>query len=80
MRQIRSVQTEVAHLLEWIGNIDLALAGLEAQCRFIFDNTFAYQATDHAAIQSSRVDNILKLYNAGLIDKDTAGEKAGELV
>jgi hypothetical protein len=80
MRQIRSVQSEVGHLLEWIGNIDLALAGLEAKCRFIFDNTLAYQATDHAAIQSSRVDNILKLYNAGLIDKDTAGEKAGELV
>lgn len=80
MRQVKSVQAEVAHFLEWIGNIDLALAGLEAKCRFIFDNTFAYQATDKAAVQSSRVDTILKLYNAGLIDEKTARDKAGELI
>jgi len=80
MRQVKSVQAEVAHFLEWIGNIDLALAGLEAKCRFMFDNTFVYQAADKAAIQSSRVDNVLKLYQAGLIDETTARDKAGELI
>ncbi len=80
MRQVRSVQAEVAHFLEWIGNIDLALAGYNAKCQFMFDNTFAYQAADKAAIESSRVDNILKLYNAGLVDEEAAREKAGELI
>jgi hypothetical protein len=80
MRQIKSIQAEVAHFLEWIAGIDLALAGLNASCRFVFDNTFAYQATDRAAIQSSRADTILKLYNAGLIDEEAAREKAGDLL
>jgi hypothetical protein len=80
MRQVKSVQAEAARFLEWIGAVELALAGLEAQCRFIFDNTFAYQATDKAAIQSSRADTILKLYNAGLIDENTARKTAEELV
>ena len=80
MRQVKSVQAEVSHFLEWIGNIDLALAGFDAKSRFVFDNTFAYQAADKAAIESSRVDNILKLYNAGLVDEEAAREKAGELI
>jgi hypothetical protein len=80
MRQVKSVQAEVSHFLEWMGDIDLALAGFDAKCRFVFDNTFAYQATEKAAVESKQVDNILKLYNAGLIDEETAREKAGELV
>ena len=80
MRQVRSVQAEAAQFLEWIGNIDLALAGLDLKCRFVFDNTFAYQATDKAAIESRQVESILKLYEAGLLDEETARKKAGELV
>ena len=80
MRQVRSVQAEAAQFLEWIGNVDLALGGLDARCRFVFDNTLAYQAMDRSAIETSRVDNILKLYQAGLIDESTAREKAGELL
>jgi len=80
MRQVKSVQAEVSHFLEWMGNIDLALAGFDAKCRFVFDNTFAYQAAEKATVESKQVDNILKLYNAGLIDEETAREKAGELV
>ncbi|MEA3296512.1 MAG: hypothetical protein U9R56_01455 [candidate division Zixibacteria bacterium] len=80
MRQVRSVQAEAAQFLEWIGNIDLALAGLDLKCRFVFDNTFAYQATDKAAIESRRVDSILKLYQAGLLDEETARKKVGDLV
>lgn len=80
MRQVRSVQAEVANFLEWIANIDLALAGIEASCRYVFDNTFAYQATDRVAVESKRVENLLKLYQAGLIDEKTAREKVGSLV
>ncbi|MEW5994231.1 MAG: hypothetical protein AB1744_07535, partial [Candidatus Zixiibacteriota bacterium] len=80
MRQVRSVQAEVAHFLEWIGNIDLALAGIDARCRFEFDNTFAYQAAEKTSVDSTRIENILKLLNAGLIDKEVARSKAGELI
>ncbi|HWR81783.1 MAG TPA: hypothetical protein VN285_00620 [Candidatus Deferrimicrobium sp.] len=80
MRQVKPVQAEVANFLEWIGNIDLALAGIDARCRFVFDNTFAYQAAEKAAIETGRIENILKLYNAGLLDEKAAREKAAELI
>jgi hypothetical protein len=80
MRQVRSVQDQAARLLEWLGNIDLALAGLDARCRFVFDNTFAYQAADRLAQQTGGIDNLLKLYQAGLIDESTARERAWNLL
>lgn len=80
MRQVRSIQSEVAHFLEWLGNIDLALAGLDARCRFEFDNSLSYQAKDEQHIDASRVDNIIKLHQAGLIDQQTAREKIWKLL
>ncbi len=80
MRQVRSVQTEVARFLEWLGDIDLALAGIDARCRFVFDNTFAYQARDNLAVETGRVDNVLKLFEAGLLDKKAAREKVWDLL
>ncbi|MGH8015555.1 MAG: hypothetical protein ACREBV_05145, partial [Candidatus Zixiibacteriota bacterium] len=64
MRQVRSIQSEVSQFLEWIGNIELALAGLDARCRFEFDNSFTYQATDEANIKNAQIDNLLKLFQA----------------
>jgi hypothetical protein len=72
MRQVRSVQGQVSQFLEWLGNLDLALAGIDARCQFEFDNSFAYQVKDDIAVQTSRIDNLLKLYQAGLIDETTA--------
>lgn len=80
MRQVRSVQAEVAHFLEWIGNVDLALAGIDARCQYEFDNSLAYQAKDKLALESGQVDNVLKLYQAGLIDQAQAREKIWKLL
>jgi len=80
MRQVRSIQEEAKNFLEWIGNIDLALNGFDFTCRFEFDNNFTYQAIDNKQIKSSDIDNILKLFQAGLIDEETAKRKAGELI
>jgi len=80
MRQVRSIQSEVAQFLEWIGNIELALSGFDTRCRFEFENNFSYQASDEATIKSGQIDNILKMYQAGLIDEKTARAKAGELL
>ena len=80
MRQVRSVRSEVSRVLEWIGNIELALAGVDAKCRYRFDNSFAYQATEQVNVETSKVENILKLYQAGLIDKEDAAFKARGLI
>ncbi|UCE23433.1 MAG: hypothetical protein JSU74_09000 [Candidatus Zixiibacteriota bacterium] len=80
MRQVKSVQSQVAAFLEWIGNIELALAGFDRRCRFKFDNNFAYQADERARVESTRVDSLLKLYQAGLIDRSSAREVARKLI
>ncbi len=80
MRSIKSVQAEVASLLESLGNIELALHGIDAQCRYQFDNSFAYQATDESAIRSQEIDSIIKLYNAGLIQKENAAIQVERLL
>lgn len=80
MRQVRSVQSQVSHFMEWLGNIELALAGYDLKCKFEFDNSFSYQASEAATVQSNQVDSVLKLYNAGLISQETAKEKAEKLV
>ncbi|MDD5425943.1 MAG: hypothetical protein PHN52_05625 [candidate division Zixibacteria bacterium] len=80
MRQVRSVQAEVARFMEWVGNIELALTNFEATCRFVFDNSFAYQAMENVNVQSARVNNILKLFEAGLVEKKAAEEIIRELI
>jgi hypothetical protein len=80
MRQIRSIQAEVSQFLEWMGNIELALHGINLRCRFEFDNSFTYRATDEANIRMAQIEKVLKLYQAGLIDETTAKAKAGELL
>jgi hypothetical protein len=80
MRQVRSVQAQAANLLERIANIDLALAGLDVTCRFLFDNSLAYQASEQTTVESKRVENLLKLYQAGLIDEAVARDRAEHLI
>ncbi len=80
MRSIKSVQAEVSTFLEWLGNIELALHGIDDRCSYTFDNTFAYQASDKSAVRSQEIDSIIKLYNAGLLEKETATTQAERLL
>ncbi|NOY89316.1 MAG: hypothetical protein GXO93_08020, partial [FCB group bacterium] len=80
MRQVKSVQAEVASFLEWMGNIELALGGFKEKCVFEFDNTFAYRAGEKVSVQSQQVENILKLYQSGLLDEKTARRKVEALI
>jgi hypothetical protein len=75
MRQVQTVQATIAAFMEWLGKIDLALAGLEPECRFVFDNTFTYQASERAKIENARVENTLKLFESGLISKEEARDR-----
>ncbi len=80
MRQVMSIQNQTSRFLEWLGNIELALKGMSCKCRFIFDNRLTYLATEQADIERGKVDNLVKLYTNGLIDKETALQKAGDLL
>jgi len=80
MRQVISVQRQTARFLEWMGNIELALKGLDCRCNYHFDNAISYLAPDRADIEKGQIDNLLKLYAAGLISKEDAASKAGDLI
>lgn len=80
MRQVATIQRQLADLLEWLGTIELALRGLDGRCEFVFDNTLSYQIADRVTVDSTRVNNLLRLFEAGLIDKTTAAERAGRLI
>ena len=80
MRQVLSVQRQTARFLEWMGNIELALKGFNCTCRYTFDNALSYMATERADIEKGRVDSVIKLFSAGLISKEEASSKAGELI
>jgi hypothetical protein len=80
MRQVVSVQRQAARFLEWIGNVELALRGFDCMCRFRFDNRLSYQALESAEIGRGHIDSLIKLYSAGLISKEVAQVKAGELL
>ena len=80
MRQVHSVQRQAARFLEWIGDVELALKGFDCRCRFVFENGLSYLASDQAQIRQSDVDNLIKLYSQGLISKNEATRRAGELI
>jgi len=80
MRQVVSIQRQTARLLEWMGNIELALKGFDCQCRWRFDNSLSYMAGELSNINRAEVDKVIKLYEAGLISKEEASEKAGRLL
>lgn len=80
MRQAESLQRQFAHFLEWVGNVHLALSGLSTRCRFVCDNSFAYQAGEQAEVAGAKVESLLKLYQAGLVDDDRARDAARGLV
>ncbi|SYZ72423.1 conserved hypothetical protein [Candidatus Zixiibacteriota bacterium] len=80
MRQVISVQRQAARFLEWLGNIELGLKGLSCRCRYNFDNTLSYLASDRAEIERTRVENIIKLHTAGLVTREKAEEAVSRLV
>ncbi len=80
MRQVHSVQRQAARFLEWIGDVELALKGYDCRCRFVFENSLSYLASEQAQIRQSDVDNLIKLHSQGLISKNEAIRRAGELI
>jgi hypothetical protein len=80
MRQVLSVQRQATRFLEWLGNIELALKGFNCRCRYVFDNSLSYNAGEQSEIKSTEAESLLKLYQAGLISREVAAIKAGELI
>lgn len=80
MRQVRSVQAEASRFLSWLGDIDLALGGYDLKCEWHFDNAMTWQADRQTEIDVRRLEALLKLYQAGLLDEQEARNTAARFM
>jgi len=80
MRQVRSVQNAAVNFIERLANIELALRGERVSARWCFDNHLSVLAREDSEVKSREAASIISLYEAGLIDKDTAARAAERLL
>ncbi len=80
MRQVRSVQNAAINFLNWLANIELSLRGFNLTARWQFDNRFPALASEAVDIRNKEARRIIDLYEAGLIDSETAAAAAKKLV
>ncbi|MCK4856651.1 MAG: hypothetical protein KAT58_01665 [candidate division Zixibacteria bacterium] len=71
-RQVETVQNAACALLDWIANVELALAGLDARVRYSFRNRLPMGLTDRAAAEKIQLENIVTKLNNNLITRDQA--------
>jgi len=80
MRQVCSVQGAAVNFLNWLANIELSLKGFSLTAGWKFDNKVSALAREQTEIKKVEAGYIIDLYTAGLIDRDTAADRAGRLV
>ncbi len=80
MRQVRSVQSAAVNFLNWLADIELSLRGFSATAGWQFDNSLSALAGDEAEIKHTQAEYIVELYQAGLIDREAAADKAARLL
>ncbi len=76
-RQLRTIQSAASKFLEWITRIELALRGIDLDCKWRFENAVNVGLLDRRRAEGLHVDNVLKKLDAGLIDGDAAKRELG---
>lgn len=80
MRQVSSVQGAAINFFNRLANIELALKGFDLEASWEFNNDFSALAGDRSQVKSRDASSLIELYQAGLIDKETAEARAKRLV
>ncbi len=76
-RQLRTIQSAAVRLLHWITEIEFALKGIDAECRWEFEDAITIGVLDKRRAESIMIDNTLKKLDAGLITLDVAKRELG---
>jgi hypothetical protein len=74
-RQVFSLQKVASNFLEWIANIELALHGIEVDCRHVFDNRLNFGLVDKLQAEKLRTELLIAQMDKGLITPEEAREK-----
>jgi len=72
LRNVISIQSSAKRFLEWIRNIELALAGLSLECGHHFDNRKFFGLLEQREAERVHLENIIRKKEAGFITEDQA--------
>ncbi len=72
LRQVETVQNAATALLDWLANVELALAGVEAEVRFSFKNRLIMGRGDRVSAEKVHLDNVITKMEKGLITRERA--------
>jgi len=73
-RQISTLQRAASRFCEWIAGIELALAGVDAQVRHVFDNRLEFDRRERFEADRAQTDLVLRQLEAGLLTVEQARE------
>jgi len=71
-RQVQTVNRQVGHLLERIYNRELSLRGMSAKAEVLMHGNRTVDVLKEAMARGREIDNLLRMMEAGLQDKETA--------
>ncbi|HUU45098.1 MAG TPA: hypothetical protein VM118_05135, partial [Acidobacteriota bacterium] len=76
-RQILSLQRAASRFCEWIAGIELALAGVDAEVRHVFDNRLEFDRHERFEADRIQTDVVLRQMEAGLLTAEQARRQLG---
>ncbi len=76
-RQLRTIQSAAISFLRWITDVEFALKGIDAVCRWEFAGSIDVGLLDRRRAESIQIDNVLKKLDAKLIDREAARIQLG---
>lgn len=71
-RQISTLQRAASRFCEWIAGIELALAGVDATVRHVFDNRLEFDRRERFEADRSQTELVLRQLDAGLLTIEQA--------
>jgi hypothetical protein len=74
-RQIVTLQRAASRFCEWIAGIELALAGVNAQVRHVFDNRLEFDRRERFETDRTETDLVLRQLEAGLLTIEQARQR-----
>ncbi|MEW5702718.1 MAG: hypothetical protein AB1792_10885 [Candidatus Zixiibacteriota bacterium] len=74
-RQIVTLQRAASRFCEWIAAIELALAGVEAKVRHVFDNRLEFDRRERYETERAHTDLVLRQLEAGVLTMEQARQR-----
>lgn len=72
LRQVETVRNAATALMDWLANVELSLAGVDAEVRFSFKNRLIMGRGDRASAEKIQLENVITKLEQGFITREAA--------